>query len=213
MKINQEITHTMHPAKWPAGILVALFLFTGTAGFAQERENVANPGVEEFNEYDANTDQQWDRDEFNTRMEENQAYQNWQNEEETVTEDAFYEGTFSRWDVNNDNYLDTAEFNTGNRAWETDYGNNFNTWDQNRDNRLDVNEYTTGMNETGVYNDWDTNADRTLDEDEFYEGTFNRWDTNRDNRIDTNEYNQADVDTWSGTGDDTDINNGTGNDY
>lgn len=205
----------MHPPKWLTGILATLFLFAGTAGFAQERENVANAEVEEFNDYDVNTDQQWDRDEFNTRMQENQAYQNWQNKEGTVTDNDFYEGTFNRWDVNKDNYLDTAEFNTGNRAWESDYGNNFNAWDQNRDNRLHVNEYTTGMNETGIYNDWDTNADSTLDEDEFYEGTFNSLDTNRDNRIDTNEYNQADIGRWSGTGDDSDtgINNGTGNDY
>lgn len=198
-----------------AGILAAVMLMFGTATFAQERENVGNTDVEEFNQYDANTDRQWDQDEFNTRMEENQTYQNWQNEEGTLTEDDFNRGTFNRWDVNNDNYLDTDEYTRGNSAWETDYGNNFDTWDRNRDSRLDVDEYNTGMTEAGIYSDWDTNRDGALDQDEFNQGTFNRMDINRDGRVDDTEYNQSDIGTWSGTGEEieTGTDTGTGNDY
>lgn len=194
-----------------AGLLAAMMLMFGTAIFAQERENVGNTAVEEFNQYDVNTDRQWDQEEFKTRMEENQTYQNWQNEEGTLAEDDFNRGTFNRWDVNNDSYLDTDEYTSGNSAWEADYGNNFDTWDRNRDGRLDVDEYNTGMSEAGIYSNWDTNRDGTLDQDEFNQGTFNRMDINRDGRVDDTEYNQSDLDVWSGTGDG--IDTGIDNDY
>lgn len=194
-----------------AGFLAALMLMFGTATFAQERENVGNTDLEEFNQYDVNTDRQLDQDEFTSRMEETQAYENWQNEEGTLTEEDFNRGTFERWDANNDSYLDADEYTTGNSVWETDYGNNFDTWDRNRDSRLDVDEYNNGMTEAGIYSDWDANSDGNLDQDEFNQGTFNRLDMNRDGRIDDSEYNQSDIGTWSGTG--QNIETGIDNDY
>ena len=99
MKNNRNINKSSggKGVKLFGSILTAGLLMFGSASFAQERDNVTNQDVDEFNQYDVNTDQQWDRDEFDARMGDDQ--------------------TFDTWDTDRDGILNEEEFNEGNRNW------------------------------------------------------------------------------------------------
>lgn len=147
------------------GTLTAMLMMLGTVSFAQERENVGNMEVDEFNQYDANADQQWDRDEFNTRMTETEAFNNWDIDQDgTINEEEFNEGTrnwqnqgvqenaagttetttntgqFNEWDADGDGALNEDEFNEG----------TFNQYDVDRDGALTDDEFTNGIGNTGI---------------------------------------------------------------
>lgn len=51
-------------------ILTMALLMLGTTSFAQERENVANSAMEDFNKTDRNANQKLEKEEFNERMSE-----------------------------------------------------------------------------------------------------------------------------------------------
>lgn len=173
-------------------------------------DRVANRDVSAYDDWETNTNLRVDQSEFDRRMTDEGAYENWQNEQGQFTQTEFNQGVFSRWDADQDGYLSADEYATGNATWETQYGNNFGVWDQNRDSRLDPNEYNQGMTETGIFNEWDRDRDGTINTTEFNQGTFNTWDTNRDGYLDNNEYNSADYDTWSGSPADSSIELGNG---
>lgn len=169
-----------------AGILAAMLMMFGTVTFAQERENVGNTEIEEFNEYDVNTDRQWDRDEFNTRMDERR--------------------TFDNWDTDRDGTINEDEFNDGTRNWQNqNMGTEENTTGTTGMEGTGTTGTTETTNDVGTFNDWDTNRDGTIDQDEYNEGTFNAWDTDRNGTLSNEEYNR-------GVGTETDIDTGIDDD-
>jgi hypothetical protein len=191
MEMHTKTRNSMLPIKISASILTALFLFFGTASFAQERENVSNTAMDDFNEWDANADQQWDRDEFNNRINDAGMYNDWDTDNDGLfSNEEANQGIFNSWDGDEDGFLSSEEYNAGNAAWEEDFGNNFDTWDANDDDMLDMNEYNTGFSESGVFNDWDTDNDGMYSSDEFNEGLYNTWDTNDDGFLNSDEYGE-----------------------
>lgn len=178
------------------GMLATAFMFGGNA-MAQERENVSNTDVDTFQQWDANADERLDKVEYNKQIGNTGMYQNWQNQEGTLTQEDFNRGVFNRWDADGDGQLSEDEYASGNSAWSSSYGENFIGWDANQDSMLDEDEYMQGMNEAGVYNDWDADGDGTVNEDEFNEGVYNTWDSNRDGMLSRDEYDNANSDAWT----------------
>ena len=170
-----------------AGMFAAAMLMLATVSFAQEIDNVGNTDVDEFNNYDRNTDQEWDRDEYNTRMNESE--------------------TFNEWDTDRDGSINEDEFNEGSRNWQN---RNANT--QGNTTVTNGNTGTSGTtNGLGTYNDWDIDRSGSIDQDEFNEGTYNTWDTDRSGTINNDEYNRG-IGTGTRTGSGTGTGTGTGND-
>lgn len=174
--------------------LCCLFVFNAQA---QEREYVSNTTVEEFTLWDSNADERIDRMEFDNEIGEVGLYEDWGNENNELTEDDFNTQMFNQWDVDEDGFLSSEEYDVANAGWEADYGDNFDLWDADDDDMLDEDEYLTGMNDAGIYSDWDADADGILDENEFNDGLYNTWDVNDDGFLDLNEYNNRN--TWLGS--------------
>lgn len=164
-------------AKVSGTILTACFLSLGTLTFAQERENVGNADVDEFGQYDANQDQQIDRDEFNNRMNGSE--------------------TYNQWDADRNGYIDENEFNEGTRNWEDQQRQDYPDAD---DQGVNTHENatgttgttgTTGANDNGTFRDWDIDQSGTIDQNEFNERSYDLWDIDRDGRLNNEEFNRG----------------------
>lgn len=213
-------TKPLFPLKTVAGLLTAGVLLFGAASCGNERGNEENAtevenGVEvedeglgyegmednqevnnlavedEWNEWDANDDNQWDENEFETVANEAGLYEGWDADNNGMYEEnEVYEGVFNSYDENGDNMLGEDEFNTWNTAWGGEYDNEWSEWDANDDNMLDYNEYEAGVGEAGVFNKWDTDNDGAYSEDELNSGLYGTWDMNDDGYLNEEEYNQ-----------------------
>jgi hypothetical protein len=126
----------------------------------QDNEPVTNTDTEDFDRWDANTDRQWDQDEFNTRMNDT--------------------GEFNEWDADRDGSLNEGEFNEGSRYMmenQTNTQNNtkttgttstlgtFDDWDENGDDVITEEEFNNAR-----FNSMDTNRDGSLSTDEYNTG-------------------------------------------
>lgn len=100
-------------------------------------------------------------------------------------------GIFEDWNTNDDEMIDTNEFNEG-------FASNgyYDDWDVNDDALLDNDEFSEGL-----YDTWDNNSDGIIDNDEWSYGfndefgdeysEFSAWDTDGNNEIDNNEFSEA----------------------
>jgi hypothetical protein len=167
---------------------------------------VTNTATDQFNQFDSNTDQQWDRDEFNTGMSQN--------------------GSYNAWDTDRDGSINENEYNEGMRNWQNQNmstqrnttGNPGSTTDNTGTSGTTNNAGTTGTNETtgtttntaGTFQDWDTDRNGTINQDEYNQGAFSTWDADRNGTLSSDEYNRG-VGTGTTTGTGTN-NTGTGTD-
>jgi hypothetical protein len=149
----------------------------------QDNEPVTNTDTEDFDRWDANTDRQWDQDEFNTRMNDS--------------------GEFNEWDTDRDGSLNENEFNEGSRYLQDNQANT-------RDN-TEITGTNTNSN-LGAFDDWDQNGDDVITEEEFNNARFNSMDTNRDGSLSTDEYNNENNQMNQGSETNTDTT-GTGGGY
>lgn len=154
-------------------------------------EPVRNTAAEDFGRYDRNTDQQWDKDEFNTRMTET--------------------GAFNEWDTDRDGNLNENEYNEGMRNWQNQSANNQGTTGTTGTTNTTGTTGTTTDNNLGTFNDWDTNRDGSIDQNEFNQGNFNAWDTDRNGTLSNDEYNRG-MATQTPTNTGSDMGTGTGTD-
>lgn len=197
MKTTSELRKNISIKKL-APFFTALFLMLGTSAFSQENgevlenEEVANTAVDGFNEWDADTDQNWNEDEYSAWSENEGLYSTWD-----ANADGFYDdneinnGIFTDWDEDEDGFLSNDEYAKGNSAWEKEYGDHFDTWDANDDNLLDAEEYATGVNDSGLFGDWDTDNDEVYNEDELNRGFFGTYDRDDDGFVSDSEYTEA----------------------
>lgn len=190
-KLTNKTTDFNFP-KIAGGVLTAGLLMFGTATFAQERENVGNTDVDEFGQYDANQDQQWDREEFDTRMNESETYNQWDTDRSgDISEDEFNEGF-----RNQQNNQDQA--GQGMETQGTTNDQDISSEGTTTDRGVNTQGNTTGMNNQGTFQDWDTDQSGTIDQNEYNEGTYNQWDADRDGSLSTDEYNEG-IRTYEGT--------------
>lgn len=124
-------------------------------------ELVTNNDADLFSRYDSNTDQQWDRDEFNTSMGESRTYNDWDADRDGSINEQEYTQGISTWQNQN---------TTGTTETATDAGTTGNT------------------NNFGTFNDWDADRNGTINQDEFNQGTFNSWDADRNGNLSNDEY-------------------------
>lgn len=111
----------------------------------QENEQVANTDADLFGQYDKNTDQRWDRDEFNTSMGES--------------------GMYGEWDADRDGFLNENEYNEGTKSWQNESARTFSDWDMDRNGNLNEDEFNEG-----TFGTWDTDRDGMLSSDEYNMG-------------------------------------------
>ena len=164
----------------------------------EDNQEVNNVAVEdEWDEWDTNNDNLWDRDEFVVVVNDAGLYEGWDADNNGIYEEnEVYTGVFETYDENGDGMLDENEFNAWNTAWGGEYDDEWDAWDTNDDGVLDNNEYITGVEEAGVYDDWDVNNDGVFAEDELNDGLYDTWDLNNDGYLDEEEYNQIGYNLW-----------------
>ena len=181
-------------SKWQMmTIMSALLLLAGTTLFAQEMEKVKiTAEVEGFDKWDADADQQWNQEEFDSFIGDVGLYGDWdRNYDGIYDDDELYTGFLYRWDKNGDDFISKDEYATGNTEWEREYADSFEEWDVNRDNLLDLEEYAAAMNQTGVFAGWDANNDGSYNEAEVNKGLFDYYDSNDDGFISDKEYDEV----------------------
>ena len=220
MENNKNINKTSvsKGVKLFGGFLTAGLLMFGSASFAQERDNVVNPEVDEFNQYDTNTDQSLDRDEFDTRMGEDRTFDAWDTDRDGIlNEDEFNEGTRNWRDQRTQEGLNTegGVLENEGEATEGVLENENNTTEgvMGEENEALNNEGISndeiGERNFGTFNDWDTDRDGSINRDEYNEGVYKNWDTNQDGALDTNEFNEGNNNFGIGTEEESNINEGT----
>lgn len=213
---NKTKLNSFFPSKTLGGLLTAGVLLFGAASCGSERGSEENAVAEEqvdeglgyegleddqevnnlaaedgFGEWDANNDQMWDENEFETVANDAGLYNDWDADGNgEFNENELNEGIFNTYDENDDNMMDENEFNTWNTAWGGEYENNWDAWDANDDNMLDTEEYNAGIGEAGVYNEWDADGNGIYSENEVNNGLFGTWDNNGDGYLENEEYNQ-----------------------
>ena len=104
----------------------------------------------------------------------------------------FYDTTYDRLDVNDDDYLDATEWDRGyNDLYGSYLGtNDVGQFDTDADGMLDNDEFYEGFRDTDYFNDYDANRDGIVDSDEMNEAVYTNWDANQDNYIDQDEFDR-----------------------
>lgn len=159
-------------------ILTAILFMLGTASFAQERENVADNSLEDFNNTDLNTNQQWEQEEFNTRMIET--------------------GLFDAWDKDQDDRLSEQEFEEGyKKGQEQGFTvkehviGNYAIVEVNDDDSINLAGPARPTISREQIREWDIDNSNSLSEEEMYEGFFDLWDLDASGALDYEEYNAS----------------------
>ena len=102
----------------------------------------------------------------------------------------FYTGLYGTWDRDNDEVLTEAEYTEGWNAW---YGDDVEMTPYadlaGDDARLDANEFNTGLADDGLFGEWDEAGTGYLDAETFNTGLYNTW-AGEDRVLAENEYNE-----------------------
>ena len=159
-------------------LLAAVLLLVGTASFAQERENVADNSLEDFNRADLNANQQWEQEEFNTRMGET--------------------GLFDAWDKDQDDRLSKEEFEEGyKKGQEQGFTvkehviGNYAIVEVNEDDSVNLAGPANPRLDLDTIDDWDLDNDGYYSEAEMNQGFFDLWDLDASGVMDYEEYNAS----------------------
>lgn len=157
-------------------LFTLLFMLTGVAVFGQERENLSTNRLEDFNTSDMNQDQQWDREEFDTRMRK--------------------ENLFEVWDANTDQQLSRKELKEGlqrkqNKRFEVKEPviGNHAIVEVNEDDSVNLAGSATPRLNLDLIDDWDLDNDGYYSEAEMNTGLFDHWDEDSSGFLEYEEYN------------------------
>lgn len=156
-------------------LFTLFFLLAGVAAFGQERENLSTNRLEDFNNSDLNQDQQWDREEFDTRMKK--------------------ENLFEAWDANKDRQLSREELKEGlqreqNKRFEVKEQviGNYAIVEVNEDDSVNLAGPATPRLNLDLIDDWDLDNDGTYSEAEMNTGLFDHWDEDTSGFLEYGEY-------------------------
>ena len=172
-------------------ILTAFLLMIGTASFAQERENVRDSEVDEFNQYDENSDQQLDQKEFSNWLYESGAYDKLDRDRSgAIDQNEFSEAILIIYGLDRDTPLNNAQ------------SQNAQTQQNQEKNTQDTTMGTNGTMEPGTFQDWDKDRSGTIDQAEYDEAILIIYGVSP---VNTNDPNQGTQNT------ETDMNNTNNN--
>ena len=206
--------NSLLPLKTIGGFLTAGVLLFGAASCGTERGNEENAVVEEeyeeglayeetetvgneWGDWDANEDNFWDENEFETVSNDAGLYEGWDaNNDGLYDENELNEGFYGMYDENDDDLWSEDEFNTWNTAWGGEYEDEWDAWDTNDDGYLDTDEYEAGIGEAGLYDDWDVDNDGLYSEDELNDGLYSTWDADADGYLNEEEYDRIGYNFW-----------------
>lgn len=148
---------------------------------------------QEYGEFDTNTDNKIDQNEFTERF--GQDYDLWDtNMDDIVDEREFYEYTFNQLDRNRDRNLTEDEWRRGSDNLYGDYvgERNFGEIDMDRNERVSNMEFEDVLRRSYYYYDMDENRDRKVDKKELNQGVYMRMDKDKNKSIDKEEYESFD---------------------
>ena len=159
---------------------------TGTATTVADTNVVTPPEVRSlgwgaWHDWDVDANKLVNRDEFNNRF--GTVYTGWAGTDNTLAADEAADTWRDLFDRNNDNFVDTQEWDRGNAEWNLrDYTwGGLAEWDTDRDNRIAENEWDARFGRV--------RANATWSRDELADTWWDWWDGNDDNMIDENEWN------------------------
>lgn len=133
-----------------------------------------------WHDWDVDADKLVKREEFNQRF--GTVYTGWAGTDNTLTADEAADTWRDWFDTNNDDIIDTDEWNVGVANWNLpDYNwGTYETWDVDRDARVTADEWRTGFR--------NVRPNATWTRDEMADTWWDWWDTNDDDIIDENEW-------------------------
>lgn len=133
-----------------------------------------------WNDWDADANKAVRRDEFDRRFDT--VYTGWAGTDNAVGADEAADTWRDWFDGNNDNIIDTQEWDRGTKNWnlrEYTWGG-LTAWDTDRDNRITETEWDTGFR--------NVRPNATWSRDEQADTWWDWWDGNDDNIIDAEEW-------------------------
>jgi Ca2+-binding EF-hand superfamily protein len=143
----------------------------------------------EFERWDRDGNREISKDEFIYIF--NNVYVNDRNliDNEYLDDEDFYEITFHRLDINNDNYLSDVEWDWGYNHLLVDYDiTEYSIYDVDDNNLLDFAEFLVIVNKINYFPDRDLDRDGYLNRDELAQDVFNSWDADNNQRISEEEF-------------------------
>jgi hypothetical protein len=180
MKLIKQNTCSKNPGynKIFGSLLAAVLLMFGTASFAQERENVANSSLEDFNNADLNTNQEWDEEEFNKRMGETYLFDSWDTDKDKqLTKEEFEAG----YKTGQEQGFTVKEHVIGNHA----------IVEVNEDDSVNLAGAANPQLDLDTIDDWDLDNDGYYSEAEMNSGLFDYWDQDNNDALDYHEYSSS----------------------
>jgi hypothetical protein len=151
-----------------------------------------------FTDWDVNTDQSMDRQEFAMWSQEEGAFDSWIGDDGSFDREAFLGDVHSALDINDDGQVTESDWTAAvQQLFGDEDTGEWATWDTNSDAQLDADEFATAAEQHGLFTRIDADGDSTLTEEEVRDFTFNLFDANGDERLDMTEWD-AGRSTWLG---------------
>ncbi|NJW52351.1 hypothetical protein [Salinimicrobium oceani] len=157
-----------------------------------ETETMTNDG---FAEYDANSDSQWDENEFTESYQgEFSGYD--ADTSGDLNNEEFVAATFITTDRNRDSSITREEWDAG---FRNNYGSfvseeDYSKFDTDKSGDLSNEEWNVAFTKTTWFTKLDADQNKTVSSEEWNKANFSRWDRNGDgflNRQEFQAYNQA----------------------
>ena len=134
-----------------------------------------------WNEWDTDTDNRLTRAEYDSGF--NRVYTGWAGTDNEFTADEARDTWRDWFDGNNDDIIDSNEWNTASTNWRLpgfEWGT-YETWDVDRNNQIDRNEWGTGFNRAAANVRWTR--------DELANTWWDWWDGDNDDYIVADDWN------------------------
>lgn len=136
-----------------------------------------------------------DNDDFQEAFTSSPYFSEWDsNSDNTIDQDEFFNNHFTIADKNNDDALNEQEWQ---KAISTFFGSegdqlygDFSEWDSNGDGSVQAEEFDTYLNDKKYFAEWDSNGDGQLEEKEFSEEVFHKWDTDGNGVVEAEEFTE-----------------------
>lgn len=147
--------------------------------------------------YDAGDGQQndiMDNSEADSAFTQSPYFKEWdQNSDQQVDENEFYQGYADMVDEDGDGTVNSEEWEQATNAYFGDYNDmpeNTDEWDADGNGQLSKEEVVTALQDNDYYGNWDNNNNGELEEDEFAKNVFQNWDTDDDGFVQAEEYSR-----------------------
>ncbi|WPP51611.1 EF-hand domain-containing protein [Catalinimonas niigatensis] len=135
-----------------------------------------------------------DNSEVDNAFTQSPYFKEWdQNSDQQVDEDEFYQGHVKVMDKDQNSSISNEEWDQAKSSYFAGYDNqpeNMEDWDADGDGDLTTEEVVTALEDTNYYKNWDNNSDGKIVEEEFAKNVFQTWDTDDNGLVQSEEYGE-----------------------